>query len=200
MSYEVSHLSGKWTRIIESIRVVARVRTLREGQALEQARVPASEINPGTWRLARLVVAEGTDRQVDVTLLRPQSWLELHGVEVGETVELNLPEHSARGPAKVLSIEACPEIEEGDESRTRVVTATFRHGFGYPWDLRVEGVDEPIGVTRHHLVWSVDRERWVAVAALRRGERVRLSDSETRVESVTSGTLSQRLVGYVDHP
>jgi len=87
---------------IDSIRVGARVRTLREGEGLDQARVPASEIDPSTWRLAKLVVAEGTEHQVDVELLRSSDWLGLHGIAAGEAVELYLPEMGVKGPRLML--------------------------------------------------------------------------------------------------
>ncbi len=141
-------------------------------------------ITPETWRKVDLELERDGKVELEVTLLRPTSWLELHGVELGKTVDLNLPELGARGAARVLAIGPCPAIESGDGRTTRVVTATFKHHRGYPWRLKVEGVGEAIGVTRAHLVWSVDRTRWVAVGHLREGERVKLADSETRVESV----------------
>ena len=51
-----------------------------------------------------------------------------------------------------MKIASCPEIEDGDNTTTRVVTATFQHHFGYPHDLKLKRINEPIGVTLNHLI------------------------------------------------
>ena len=51
--------------------------------------------------------------RVDVTLLRQVKWLQAEGVAVGRTIDLKLPEMGVDGPARVLVIEPCPEIQKG---------------------------------------------------------------------------------------
>ena len=61
------------------------------------------------------------------------------------------------------------------------MTGWFRHWRGEVWDLRVQGEGKPIGVTRGHPFWSVDRNGWVAVGELQEGERLQAWDGSTPV-------------------
>jgi|GEM_PF-2313878 len=105
---------------------------------------------------------------------------------------MDLADVGVSGMARVAAIDPCPEIEEADEATTRVVTATFTHHAGQPWELRLEGHAEPIGVTPRHLVWRTDTECWQPVRDLEPGARVRLLDgAEGVIESVTELTATE---------
>ncbi len=157
------------TRRIEDIRVGQRV--ARSNPLRSQVEPGKEGPDPATWRQVEMRLLKPGDRRLQVVLLRPEAWLVRNGVRVGGTVELDLPEMGAKGRAEVLAVGACPPIEAG---RGNVVTGTFTHEpEDNILDVRVEGLEEPIGVTDTHPFWSEDRQEFVAVGKLRVGERVR---------------------------
>jgi hypothetical protein len=52
------------------------------------------------------------------------------------------------------------------------VTGRFSQERRGIWELKVEGDAEPIGVTPHHPLWSLDRHAWVSASELRPYERL----------------------------
>jgi RHS repeat-associated protein len=135
-------------------------------------------IDPDQWREVHLVQDREDGNVVEMILLRRLEWLTHYAVEEGTWVPVDLPEMGVRGEALVTAVHPCPKIEEGEG---RVVTGTFRHSRGKVYELKVGGESEPLGVTGTHLVWSEDREDWVAVRELYIGEHLRSSDGGTPV-------------------
>ncbi len=174
---------------IERLRVGQRVLTYAPDEAVSK-RQPANELDPATTRCITLTLGEDPHHPgrplTKVRLLRDASWVEENQLEVGGTVPLHLSELGVKGQATVQQIEACPELEEVaegiDAEGTRLVTATFEHTLGYPVDLKLEGLDAPIGVTRHHQIYSEDRGGWVEVGKLETRERVRVAGDVFEVE------------------
>jgi hypothetical protein len=115
-------------------------------------------------------------------MLRSDDWIRERNAQVGGKLFLDMPEMGVKGLADVLSIDPCPEIEPGPG---RVIMSTFAHTSGTVYDLRLEGEDEPIGVTATHLIWAPDRNRWVPAAELRVGEGVETRGGFARVQSIT---------------
>jgi hypothetical protein len=118
----------------------------------------------------------------DIRLLRTVKWIAETGAQVGATIFLDLAEVGTRGWAKVLEILPCGPIEIGPGD---IVTGTFRHSHGQVGELVLESESKPIGVTPGHLFWSVDRQAWVPVSSLRRGETLQTLKGETQVVSYT---------------
>lgn len=170
--------ASRLAKPIEQIQVGDRVTT----QLSERARVEAvrelgglpwwdgQEVDPQTWCRIQLATTNHLGYPSDVVLLRPLRWIEEHGATAGATIEISMPEQGVEGPARVISIDACPEIQEGGG---RVVTGTFCHRRGNILQLHLAGTDEPIGVTDNHPIWSVDRQKFIPSAELRLGERLR---------------------------
>jgi hypothetical protein len=154
---------------------VRRIETIRVGQRV-LGRNPLREqvehgAEPATWRLLHLEMRKVNGRQLYVELLRPLSWLQEQQARVGGRVYLDLPEMGAQGWATVTAIAPCPEIELGPG---QVVTGRYKHEpDDNILDVRLEGQEEPIGVTDTHPWWSEDRRSFVAVGQMRVGERVR---------------------------
>ena len=117
-----------------------------------------------------------SDADVEIELLRPIAWLEASGVQVGATIEVDLPELNTRGAVKVLSIEPSPVIQSGSGS---VVTGRFRHLAHELLDVYVEGMNVPIGCTERHPFWSVTRRGFVEARSLVVGERLLTRTGET---------------------
>lgn len=119
---------------------------------------------------------DGDGERVDVTLLRPTSWVAQRGLYPYGSYDLDLPEMNVAGRAVVTSISPASFAGERPDARHSLVTGVFRHTARDVVDLHVEGLDRPIGVTLNHPLWSEDRGDFVAVGLLRIGERLRAAD------------------------
>ncbi len=102
---------------------------------------------------------------------------------IRRTLHLNLPEMGAVGPARITAVAPCPPIEEG---KGRIVTGRFIHQAANVIDLKISGLDDPIGTTDTHPFWSEDRHAFVPAGELRIGEELRsLSGEKTYVLAKT---------------
>jgi len=93
-------------------------------------------------------------------------------------VFLTLHELEAVGPAEIVEVGPCPELEPGEG---RLVTGTFSHQSGEVFDITVDGLPESIGCTGAHPFWSEDRHEFIPARDLRLGETL----------GTESGTLRQ---------
>ena len=90
---------------------------------------------------------------------------------------LTLPELEAVGPAEIVEVGPCPELEPGEG---RLVTGTFSHQSGEVFDITVDGLTEPIGCTGAHPFWSEDRHEFIPARDLRLGETLRTESGTLR--------------------
>ncbi|MFN9371898.1 MAG: polymorphic toxin-type HINT domain-containing protein [Planctomycetaceae bacterium] len=90
---------------------------------------------------------------------------------------LTLHELEAVGPAEIVEVGPCPELEPGEG---RLVTGTFAHQSGEVFDITVVGLTEPIGCTGAHPFWSEDRHEFIPARALRPGETLRTESGTLR--------------------
>jgi choice-of-anchor A domain-containing protein/RHS repeat-associated protein len=164
------------TKAIETIRVGERVLTEHSGTDRKSHQL---DIEPGEWRQVDLVV---TEAGLEATLLRPVDWLEDEEASVGAEIDLDLPEVGVSGPARVVAIRPCPPISPG---RGQVVTGTFAFEAGDIWQVRVNGLTEPIECTARHPFWSEDRKTFVPASRLLAGERLQRVGGEATVEAVS---------------
>ena len=129
--------------------------------------------DPATWRKLSLAMTKSDGKRLDVTLLRPLTWIEKTGAEQGQTIYLNLPEMGAVGDANVITIDPCPPIKPG---KGNVITGTFHHEAGQTIDIHVQGLDKPIGCTANHPFWSATRQDFVEAGTLLHQEDLLLYD------------------------
>jgi hypothetical protein len=116
-------------------------------------------------------------RQVDIHLLRPQSWLDAKRARLGQSIWLELPELGAIGNAQVVSVDPCPDIQPGPG---RVVTGTFTHqSHARILDVHLEGTDQPITCTANHAFWSETVQHFVPAGTLQAGDQVRTATGST---------------------
>jgi hypothetical protein len=116
-------------------------------------------------------------------LLRHVEELQAIGIVEGAIHRLDMREMGVAGWACVRSVGPCPPLEAGPG---QLVTGWFHHWRGVVYDLRVESEPEPIRVTALHPFWSVDRQDWVPLSELQRGERLSTWNGSTpMVESLT---------------
>ena len=127
-------------------------------------------VDPATWKRIKVKAPKASGGFAYGDLLRPMEWLDEEAAEVGETVYLSVPECGIDGDAEVLSIEPCPPVV--NRPGARVVTGTWRHEAATVIDLRIEGLESPIGVTANHPIWSEDRKEFVRADELRVGEKL----------------------------
>ncbi|MFO0425738.1 MAG: polymorphic toxin-type HINT domain-containing protein [Planctomyces sp.] len=131
-----------------------------------------SEIDPATWRAVRLhMIQSGVE--YDLAFLRPLSWLESTGAVVGGSIQMELHEMGLNGPARVVGIDPCPFIEPDDGTGRNVVTGTMAHPGANIVYLDITGLDEPLGVTDTHPIWSQTRQNFVVAGQLKVGEQFR---------------------------
>ena len=90
---------------------------------------------------------------------------------------LALHELAAVGPAEVVEVSPCPELEPG---AGRLVTGTFFHHSGEVLDIAVDGLTEPIGCTGAHPFWSEDRQDFIPARNLVLGETLRTESGTLR--------------------
>jgi len=96
-------------------RVGQRALTEETEDSLHGLGADLTQVDPATWRLVRLRTSKpaGSDNIVDVELLRPLVWIEQTQAVAGSPIHFELAELGIDGPACVLAIEPCPEIELG---------------------------------------------------------------------------------------
>jgi hypothetical protein len=141
------------------------------------------EPDEATWRLLRLTMTKSDGRELAIELLRPLTWIAERQATVGGTIELDLPELGAQGPAEVLAIEPSPKIQSGPG---QVVTGTFRHESSRQLlNITIEGDDQPIGVTDNHPFWSEDRQQFVEACQLEVGETLSTITGTAQITSIT---------------
>ena len=158
-------------------------RVLAKNPELAGHEIDEVTVDPATWRAISLVTEKADGSSLEVDLLRPPGWMQQLGIELGATVNLYLPEMGASGPAKVVSVSACPPIEENEGE---VVTGLFRHSAGELLNVAVEGIDDPIGTTPEHPFWSEDRQAFIPAGELSTGETLRLVTGNTvRITGIT---------------
>ena len=90
---------------------------------------------------------------------------------------LTLHELEAVGPAEIVGVGPCPELEPGEG---RLVTGTFSHQSGEVFDIAVDGLTEPIGCTGAHPFWSEVRHAFIPARDLRPGETLRTESGTLR--------------------
>ena len=167
---------------IETFQTGERVITFLSADHVPYQPAPHRPINPTNHRRLHLRIDQADGDYADIKLLRSLQWIDEHEARQGGVIRLDLPEMSAVGLAQVLTIESCSAISSANGA---LVTGTFAHTSGRVFDLKLAGIDEPIGVTAMHPIWSVDRNDWVAASDLRSSETVQLRNGTTTVESVT---------------
>jgi hypothetical protein len=162
------------TQPIETIRVGQRVLGTNPNRDEVE---PFEEPDPKTWRTIEVEQIKPSGKRLYATLLRPREWIEEKLDPETNTIDLDLPELGAEGPAQVLRIGPCPPIAAG---AGHIVTATFKHEpDGELLTLTIG--DDDIGCTANHPFWSEDRQAFVEAGQLHVGERVR-----TRLDEVAA--------------
>jgi hypothetical protein len=163
------------------------IEDLRPGDVVASRRLNPTEgmrtVEPDSWRTVHTVLEDDDCRQVSVALLRPTKQAASLDASIGESVRLAFPELGIRGAGTILSIEKPPATlrVKGDD---RVVTGTFSTEFAPIVDVYLEGFAAPIGTTRTHPFYSLDRSQWVRAGSLRDGERIATADGAVRVQAV----------------
>lgn len=156
------------TRKIRDITTGTRV--LADNPEINEQDAQETQIDPMIWRNVRLRMKKPDGGELRITLLRSLTWLTDHGADAGRTIRLVFPELGIQGPAEVLAVDACPQIEDGPG---RVVTGTFQHSAANVIDLFVSCEDQPIGTTANHPFWSETRQEFVQAGLLQPGEELR---------------------------
>lgn len=80
------------------------------------------EPDESTWQVVKFTVERKDGGVVDAELLRPRSWVEANGLDVGRLLPIDIEELQIEGSATVTAIESAPAIPGGEGS---AVTGRF---------------------------------------------------------------------------
>lgn len=167
------------TKAIENIELGSRIVTERPEYLPQDNEF--EEPKQATWRLITLLQRRADGTEVHSELLRPIWWIDLLGLKVGQAVDVHFSELETNATARILSISACPPVEDGDG---RVVIARHvTHCVSNLLRVTLENSDELTGTASHPL-WSIDALAWKRIDELQPGERLLTLSGETRVASV----------------
>jgi hypothetical protein len=168
-------------RPIEQVQLGERVWGSNPNQAEVDRSLPDPERN--TWRQLRLVMNESKDHRLDIELLRPIDWIKRRSAAIGRTIQMDLPELGASGPAEVVAIEPCPEIRPGQGN---VVTGRFAHRSSHRLlNIQIEGEKQVLGVTDNHPFWSETRQKFVQAGQLQPGELLKTLHNTRKIIGIT---------------
>ena len=193
----IEHSTSSMFQPIESVQLGQRVATDITPEQLKEAigdwedlpQWDREEIEPESWRSISLDYEKPNGGILKIELLRPFEWLTDRQAKVGAEIHLVMKEMGVDGPAKVIFIGPSPTISDGSG---RVVTGRFSHIRGGVMQIRMDSVDEPLGVTKNHPIYSVDQQAFVAAEHLKIGESLQFQDRTTHVVSVDR--LSRQMV------
>ncbi|MCL2640195.1 MAG: hypothetical protein FWD53_05060, partial [Phycisphaerales bacterium] len=136
--------------------------------------------DPSTLRVLRLEYTNPeTNAVLSMAFLR--SVEEVDALQPGDMTPIVLEEMDVEGQAKVIAIEPCPAIEDGEGE---LVTATFTQNASDIRLLHIAGLDKPIEVTGSHPIFSEDRKDFIPVRDLLPGERLRTRDGTAMIERI----------------
>ena len=162
------------------------------------------EPDPATSRKLLLRMKKESGLYLRIKLLRSLDWIDLVGATEGGTFFLELPEMGAVGDAFVEAVLPCPEIQSG---LGNIVTGVFEHE-AEP-DAKILSVTfangaHIKGVTDNHPFYSVDRNAFIAIGGMRKGETVQVNDGTTTITELTSrsvgpGTMLYNLETHNEH-
>ncbi len=131
-----------------------------------------------TWKQVRMQFQRKNGSRVDIELLRPVEWIERHRLEAGAEIFMSNAEIEVRGTGRVLAIEDCPPIADGEGS---VVIARIKtHRAGHLVELQFENGETLTG-TASHPIWSADRQDWVPLGELQEGEHTQSRDGHLKI-------------------
>lgn len=142
------------------------------------------ELRTDDWREVGLqLTADGgapgaSDLQIQ--LLRPQSWLAERSIGLGSRLAVSLEELNLRGEALVTSVAAGRPLEPGSRCP---VTGLVRHVSREVVTVALQG-GAPLEVTRAHPLFSADRGDWVPAGELAAGEALATRNGTVRVDGV----------------
>lgn len=161
---------------IEAIHVGNRVLTT-------EADTSCTAVNPASWRMIRLRMPnpEAPTDILDIELLRSAEWISSVGCTQDATIWFDLSEMGLHGVAWVVSMQACPQIDEG---AGRVVLATVSHYSTQLMEIRFEQATEPLEPTDRHRLFSVTKNAWVPAGELKPGEVLQTRSGTVTVAAV----------------
>lgn len=138
-----------------------------------------TELKSETWQSLSMYIVKGEGDTLFIELLRPNWWVNKYIQNEGDEVYLTLEEIGISGFATVTTIGTANfqvAIEVGNQ---RAIIGKFINRIDGIFRLTFEGLEEALGVTAKHPIWSVSRERWVDAEHLEVGELAQTSEGGT---------------------
>ncbi len=163
---------------IESLEVGQRVITTDNADEEH-----ATSVDPESWVSVALRMADpqAPNFTIEMTVLRPETWLDSLNATQGASIYLEMPEMRLSGPAEVIEISPCPEIETGPG---KVILATIKSTSNTVHELHLADLNEPIECTQAHPFYSIEQDDWVSLRDLRVGEHLRTLGGPKVIEGI----------------
>jgi hypothetical protein len=130
--------------------------------------------------LEMAVENDGEADDLEIRLLRPPTWIRERAAYEGNIVEIALDDLSVAGYALVTRLGTDGHIASGTRCP---VTGWVRHTSRDVIPVVLDG-GETLQVTRHHRLFSADRQDWVHAGDLEVGELLKTKEGSARVEGV----------------
>jgi hypothetical protein len=180
-------LASGESKAIEELRVGDRVAITEENRIEAKEGEERIEEAEELWEIrVRIPAASGKpDDEGEVTLLRSSNWLRDNYEMRTHSLRLALLESDTIGRFRILSLRRVAKPAKGPGG---LVTGSMSLSSAKVCELRLRdssGNSTTLRVTGNHPFWSLDRQAWVPLNALRIGERlVQRSGVEACVESL----------------
>jgi hypothetical protein len=136
----------------------------------DEERAVWEQVDYTRWLTLDILLMDEKNEPIYLTLIRPVEWVIAMDAQEGKQIWLELEELNGRGWGRVMGLSGCRKVLPGEG---RVVTGIFSHRVQGLINVHVEGLKEPIGVTKNHPFWSEDRKDFVEAGSLQVGERLR---------------------------
>jgi len=186
-----------------------RIVTLSSGEERFYSRdVDRDEITPFTWKWVHLQFEE-EEGFANVHLRRPNWWfVENNATAIGDNLDLRIPEIGLDKRVRVVAIYPNQldtrlwDIETNGETVVRPITGKIEHHANNVVSLYFEGEEDALSVTTNHLLWSQDRDDWVAVKDLSIGENLKTKKGVVRLSErmqLPGSRIVYDLEVYRDH-
>lgn len=133
-----------------------------------------TDVTRQLWRTVQLRLKKPDGSKANVEIARPLWWFEEMNHNVGDRLDLEMHELGIAGEATILSIGPCDADSRENPPKSQIVIGTIEHENAIVLDLVFNNdLDNPLGVTASHPIYSEDRDDWVAAGDLEINESVR---------------------------
>lgn len=158
----------------------------------EWTEIDFDPITPHTWKWIDFEMISNDGTHSTAQLRRPNWWIKkIKADKIGNHVYLDLPEMNMQGMATVVDIRVNQldsrllDDQPINNFINRPITGKYTHESKDIYHIYFDGVEEYMGVTGNHPLWSSDRSTWIPAQQLREGENVKTYLGKSKIKTIT---------------